>query len=371
MKKTIFILFIFSFMVNLAFGQSASATHTSCNSIKVVVTPGVVSDLYYPGECVCCDSGHPKACGESCTFDHVLAYGHVYGAMYTLQEKISGIYYNVGDPIDSDFPTKTYGNLPTGRVFRVRVLLRGTDGTPVYGYDNPCFPTPIGRMYVWGSGTTVYTPDIEIGVPVPAGALFDGSGTPANNVFCTNDITNFLLFSGATSFAEVNWWVDICKIGTGGSGCSQWNYTNWQTGQVGFVDLLNQVWRLGHPDWSFTPGQYRMTLALAQNPCEDWVSMSIPFTVVNGGCRRAAQQSPPILVFPNPANNTIQFHGLEMWKSEDLFFKILDINGRTVTEDYLPSRALPIDVSSLNDGLYVIQIKGGENFSTQKFSVVH
>jgi hypothetical protein len=75
--------------------------------------------------------------------------------------------------------------------------------------------------------------------------------------------------------------------------------------------------------------------------------------------------APEIKVYPNPASNTVYFSlGDETLSRTEI--KIIDLSGKTMIIKTLDHEG-SIDISSLNNGLYLIQIKTGEKVFTRKF----
>ena len=100
----------------------------------------------------------------------------------------------------------------------------------------------------------------------------------------------------------------------------------------------------------------------AKFPCSviiDWVrvyELGTP-TVVN----KEVNQS-KFKIFPNPANTIVN---IQIDKSEDYAVKILDRSGRTVLYTSL-NQSSAIDVSSLKEGLYLLQISNGKITMSKK-----
>lgn len=67
-----------------------------------------------------------------------------------------------------------------------------------------------------------------------------------------------------------------------------------------------------------------------------------------------------ITMFPNPANNLIQFKGIN--ESSDLL--VMDVSGKVVMNTTVTT-SQTIDISSLQKGVYQVVIKGQQNFSTK------
>jgi len=78
-----------------------------------------------------------------------------------------------------------------------------------------------------------------------------------------------------------------------------------------------------------------------------------------------------IQLFPNPATDIVQIECF-LLRSGNTQLKIFDINGRVVLEKFLPSREglIPLDVSHLPNGTYVIQLTNDDFFETEKLLIV-
>ena len=73
-----------------------------------------------------------------------------------------------------------------------------------------------------------------------------------------------------------------------------------------------------------------------------------------------------VFVFPNPASGTFS---VKTATGEDLTVDIFDVNGRHVLNKKVGSRS-NIDVSNLDEGLYILTIKTGGRSVTKKLSIV-
>jgi len=68
-----------------------------------------------------------------------------------------------------------------------------------------------------------------------------------------------------------------------------------------------------------------------------------------------------VLIYPNPANNTLHFRGL----SELNKISIFDLTGKLCLVKQISNNQL--DISSLKHGLYIIQIETSKGIETNKF----
>lgn len=74
------------------------------------------------------------------------------------------------------------------------------------------------------------------------------------------------------------------------------------------------------------------------------------------------QSAASISLYPNPANNMIQILGMK----NNTSYMINDLSGKTILQGIVENNNNSIDISSLNNGSYIIKVDG----MTKKFSVV-
>jgi subtilisin family serine protease len=76
---------------------------------------------------------------------------------------------------------------------------------------------------------------------------------------------------------------------------------------------------------------------------------------------------PGFSVFPNPGNGIFNLHAAE-WTGT-LSLKVFDMNGQMVVNNSYNSNNLRIDLSGLQNGLYLVQLSNGENTVTEKLAI--
>ncbi len=81
-----------------------------------------------------------------------------------------------------------------------------------------------------------------------------------------------------------------------------------------------------------------------------------------------------ISVWPNPANNELSVEVLQA-SVNDTKIELVDLTGKVVlskvVSDIMQEGAFKLDVSSINNGLYIVKITSGEETSTTKVSIAH
>ena len=76
------------------------------------------------------------------------------------------------------------------------------------------------------------------------------------------------------------------------------------------------------------------------------------------------EESPGISIFPNPANDQFTINLVNVDQTGQL--SILDLSGKIVFEDLIVGEQSMIDVSTLPSGIYVVNLKLGDNTYTKK-----
>lgn len=112
------------------------------------------------------------------------------------------------------------------------------------------------------------------------------------------------------------------------------------------------------------PGSYNIKI-IATDTAGASVSNIFILTVeaLSGSINRTTSDD-AMVIYPNPANNTIQIQYLNIAK-EDVYYEIIDIIGKSKKTGKL-SKACLIDVSELNKGMYIISISvKGKTISTK------
>lgn len=112
----------------------------------------------------------------------------------------------------------------------------------------------------------------------------------------------------------------------------------------GFVDSLTHVGEIWSDDTFHTfgdPNNWGLGIALAV------------FPVVNiGGAAGIAEQEMGAIVFPNPANNTLNFK----LDTKAVSFDVLTMDGKLVASSTVNATLGSIDISSLESGMYMYAI---------------
>lgn len=86
------------------------------------------------------------------------------------------------------------------------------------------------------------------------------------------------------------------------------------------------------------------------------------------GLGKALAENKNILVYPNPANNTVTVSS----KSDKVFsVQILDLTGRLLIQQSSQQERLSIPIENLPNGLYLLKISSGNEMLTKKLSVLH
>lgn len=77
-------------------------------------------------------------------------------------------------------------------------------------------------------------------------------------------------------------------------------------------------------------------------------------------------------LFPNPANQQFVSIRLPLTIESDVFIKVFDLSGSLVYSSFFESNNFLMDISSLNNGLYFIEISNQENVKAiKKLMVIH
>jgi hypothetical protein len=260
----------------------------------------------------------------------------------------------------TSFSTHTFNNLASGYTFRVTGYTLGTNGIPLYSYANPCYAS-VGWTYVPNTGLSFTSNTIIADAPTPIATIWDVTGATGND--CIAYVANQSVYMDASySTGETSYQVNIARVAPSSPA---WNSTGWVHAEAGLIDL-REVWN-NNTSWDLWPDFYEITLALS-NPCDGWESITIPLEIGQwSGCRTGNfEPEESVFLYPNPASNEIQFKGLE---GEDLVFFIHDLTGKLMFEGLLSSSTMPIDVSRLSNGMYVINIITKDTRVTKKFTV--
>jgi hypothetical protein len=121
-----------------------------------------------------------------------------------------------------------------------------------------------------------------------------------------------------------------------------------------------------------TAGEYYMFLITNySNSVQDFVLEQTGGTgtssqsIVNGTGIHDAQSN-TIEIFPNPAKNWISISGLP---SQKVGVEIIDITGKTVITKELSVNSNKIDVSDLNQGIYILKYEQNNMSKLKKFII--
>ncbi len=258
--------------------------------------------------------------------------------------------------------TASFSSLPSGSyTARARYPIANTPLTQCVRVDLAVMGL-IGTM-VSGS----YTEPVVIGPPVVDAFLIDFDGEHYNNVFCSGYISDDIYLVGNNTTGEDRYFISI----TGDYGThTAWN-GKWFQGEIGVVELRNEVWRVNHPSWNFWPGEYTVYIYARQNGCSFWDDQEITFTVVNdGSCRLANEEEKvDVIVSPNPTSEEIRLNNLSVSFDENIPYTIHDLSGKQVLSGSLLSPTEPIQVSDLPNGMYFVKVATEDKLITKKFMV--
>jgi hypothetical protein len=361
------------FILILAGLNSASAqfvlTHKSCDGIRgewplLPPQPRIVAQSAW----VFCTATETRAIG---------ALSGIHRFKYDLQKLENGVFQTIRT-IRTDSRWVEFDDLDDG-TYRVAGWINGTDNVDVWPYQDPCGGSPpLGKRLKSEEGTSLLSVNtLTLGEPQVGFVLADVN---FNNRFCKDEIAttggiymvtdlSVLLPQGNDlTVGETDWRIDICRE-DGDGGCTHWTSTYWQEGEVpDVVNLLTDVWQLHH-EWTFWGGDYRVTLAIGQDNCVPYKSITQQFYVRDENCRQAkVDQTLQITVFPNPANQKIIFDGLPTYSS-DVPYRIVDFSGRQVSTGVLPTFNSSINVNMLPPGMYVIMLEIEGAVSSERFVI--
>jgi hypothetical protein len=106
---------------------------------------------------------------------------------------------------------------------------------------------------------------------------------------------------------------------------------------------------------------------------QDYVCIRLDDVLTVGlesGCQLSIEEKGAIELnlHPNPTQNEFSFHLSEPYNSQHINYSILDISGKKVLEGIRLSN-VEIDVSSLPNGYYVVQVQIGEQFVSKSLIV--
>jgi hypothetical protein len=136
---------------------------------------------------------------------------------------------------------------------------------------------------------------------------------------------------------------------------------------------LNGTIITGATNQTYNPsvsGVYRVDVA---NPSSGCVSSSVDFNYVLSAIKPSDAAEIGLNVYPIPANNILNL-SFEVLKKENVSINLTNLIGQeaytTKKDNFTGKYAEGIDLSNFNDGVYILQVKIGEKFYTQKITVV-
>lgn len=364
----IFTFIVFTLSFNLAEAYIWELNHTSCNSLRVespfvLPAPRIINQA----SIVSCDGTKFRSIGSLPSINRFT---------YRLYKKHSNGGWSLIKTTSTDAVAQNYTGLQDGTYY-VRIDVNGSDNVNVWPYNDPCGGSPpLGKRFNSNISDWSITPEATIGDPQVGFVLADNN---FNNIFCKDDISNaggiFMLTDLSPSIpnadlttGETHYRIDICRIGV--SGCSHWTSTYWQEGKVpDVVNLLTDVWQLHH-NWTFWGGDYRVTLAIRQENCVSYRSLTTTFYVRDDNCREGKinLENLELTVYPNPSMDEIFFKGLPSHLTS-IHYRILDISGRAVSSGILPAFNASVNVHNLQPGMYVIGLEIDGEMNTLRFVV--
>lgn len=254
MKKTLTLLTLFLSILVVSDAQ-ITFNRIGCTNQATVTLPSFIqvrNDLFTATQMSNCP-GNPRFIGVS-----------IGGVYYELQKKVgtSWVYVTSGAISSHSY---TFSNLQTNTTYRVYIKVRKSSGGLV-NY-NTC--NIVGQWYN-NVGDDSFSPELEfVNTPVPSTTLIDFSGTPMNDRFCYG--SQFIM-DGNASFGETAYQINIGMYDAINGNLLGWGTSPWKTGRLGYVDLLNEVWKLNNPNWDFWPGLAYRVHVVYQNDCTSWLN---------------------------------------------------------------------------------------------------
>ncbi len=346
MKKILFICSFLTLGILSLQSQSLDSEYLGCSSFKVTFSGGIPQNLY--------TALSPVNCGGS---SRLRAGAYIPGSQFQLQKKNS-TGFTVVTTIESGSNTHTFNNLSSG-IYKVRLIVRMSNGNPVFPQLNPCGGAFVGWNHSTGFAEYHYSDEIEIGTPTVSNIIFPTptAGNPGSICFSKIDDANeLLLLNGETSYGERGYHLSVWKNNTATGVEADYDGTGWVDGKISIVNLKDLL--IG-----YEPGYtYTVQLALSQMPCNGWVSVEKKFKVISG-CRETDDIE--VKLYPNPTSDAISFDGLETWATNEIEVNMVDVLGRSVLNTTIAPYA-SLSVADLTPGNYILTLKSGDNFSTQK-----
>ncbi len=270
----------------------------------------------------------------------------------------------MGDPINSEFEIYTTTNGGT-----TWTLVSGANIpaplTGEYGYagqfeaigDNFWFTTNKGRIY--------YSSDKGFNYQVFQSPISDfGSGTTSGDISFKNATTGMLVASTGTVYKTTNSganWVTITPVGTvfkGGGLC-------WVAG-ADVIFSTSAASGTAGSSYSEDAGATWVTIDDEQHLDVDFINVNTGWSgwfntdaVTNGIWKweptnvsvKPVIANNSVLIFPNPATDYITIKGSDLQS-----VRIIDLNGKVIKSVTLNQNEQNIDISSLQKGIYVVNL---------------
>ena len=166
------------------------------------------------------------------------------------------------------------------------------------------------------------------------------------------------------------WWLAIFEEGPI---YNRYASKGWSGGTISEVDLSN-LW-VDYYGWSFEPFHtYTVQFAIENSACPNyvvWNNLDRSFFVcpAGSGCRFGIEE-PKISLSPNPVHDIARLQNFIPDPSKEYQLTISDIAGRILR--FEPLNTHEIDVSALNNGMFIVNVTSGpERIFTSKLVVIH
>lgn len=368
MKKTLFFT-LFSLSFTMLSAQANTFVRIGCTNKAVVTIDSsivVVDRLFLQG--IPLEAPYCNELPSGYAYYHASV--EIGTVKYVLQERVGNDWVNRTDAWVSQRSYQFNYNFIQGQTYRVQIrilpVLPKAWALSLGGTASPCLI--IGNIHLnAGTPFIYYSQELEfVDSPVPSVTLLDVFGFPNNDVFCYGDP---VYLNASSSFGETSYMINMSMHELNQGAEIGWTPCGTYTGQIGdYINVLD-LWRSHHPDWDLWPGfSYRIHIVY-QNSCNPWLNYFKWFDVVGFGCRTMNDKPAKITVYPNPAASEIRILGLESTVGYSIPYLVSDMTGRPLKEGYLASAALPIDVSGLVNGMYVVTLALENRTVAEKFTV--
>ncbi len=363
MKKIMLLSILLTCLLGNTFAQSLNWTWNNCDKVTIWIQ-GYTDPL--PGVDICTIRNAFRDCGSP-TFpsSRPLKKDRLKKYKLLIEQRLRGSGGEWLCCIDREqdgsvFIFEDYTN-PKLLEFRVRAEIRTASNTSVVKKSGGC--GTVGRL----KGDPIFTPweIFEFGQPVPSAVIANVSGGwPFSSTFCQEDVDEINLF-GQSSFAETGYFVHIKKVDEGSSNPQA---SRWFTGQAGIINLLDDVWTVNSPNWTFWPGEYEVIYAVKKQNCNGWVDQPKMYFTVLPSCRTGAFESEnEISLYPNPASSILTVENLNS-NAEEMEYEIYGSTGRLLNKGMIANKN-NIDIQDLTNGTYMLRVIIEEEVITKKFIV--